>query len=216
MYEQITAFLSEHYGLAVQELHRMTTGVGGDTFRVDTADACYVFKIAKAGDINHPESEAEICHHLRRKGIPVSEFLSSKSGAPVSLWPDQRTCHLQHFIDGKNHPMNSAPSWFLRESPLLLARIHLALTDFHRLPEGIGAGFFTYMTPSRAIASYRHSIELARQRNEDDIAQALQLRIRAAEKVENWRIDPSKLTCRSTHGDYTVTRFFARMTVSAQ
>lgn len=210
MHEQIAAFLAEHYSLTVQQIRRMTTGVGGDTFRIDAAQGSFVFKIVKADDINHPERESDVCRFLRERNIPVSEFLPSVVDRLTCRWYDGRICHLQRFVDGRSFSMNTAPDWFMAESPLLLARIHLALTDYPRLPEGIGAGFFAHMTPDRAIASYRHSLDLAHQRNEDDLAPALQLRIRAAEKVANWRIDPSKLTCRSTHGDYTVNQILCK------
>lgn len=208
--EQIKGFLSRNYGLDVQAIARMTTGVGGDTFRVVTADSAYVFKIVKADDINHPELEASLCSTLRARGIPASEFVPNSKDWLVTPWDDERLCHLQRFVDGRNFAMNTAPDWFMAESPLLLARIHQALADVPPLPEGIGAGFFAYMTPERAIASYQHSLDLARQRGEEDVAESLQLRIKAAEKIANWQIDPSKLTCRNTHGDYTVNQILCK------
>ena len=210
MNNSIRTFLSAEYGLDVHKLTRMTTGVGGDTFRVDAAQGQFVFKIIKADAINHPELEASLCSTLQQKGIPVSEFVPDKHGLLVHPWDDGRLCHLQRFVDGANFAMNTAPDWFMAESPLLLARIHRALADIPPLPEGIGAGFFAHMTSERAIASYKKSIELASQRGEKDIIPALQLRIKAAEKVAGWRIDPAKLTCCNTHGDYTVNQILCR------
>lgn len=208
--EKLKAFLSRNYDLNVQAISRMSTGVGGDTYRVDTADSAYVFKIVKADDINHPELEASLCSALRSLGIPVSEFLPNTKDWLVTPWDDARLCHLQHFVDGCNFAMNTAPDWFMADSPLLLARIHQALADYPSLPEGIGAGFFAYMTPERAIASYQHSLDLARLRGEEDVADAIQLRMRAAEKIANWQIDPTRLTCCSTHGDYTVNQILCK------
>lgn len=210
MEKQIKAFLSKSYGLDVHNLHRMTTGVGGDTFRADTHTDSYVFKIVKADDINHPELEATLCQALRARDIPVSEFLPNMCDWLVTPWDDDRLCHLQRFVDGQNFAMNTAPDWFMAESPLLLARIHQALADLPPLPEGIGAGFFTHMTPERAIQSYEYSLAIARERGEDDVANSLQLRIRAAEKIRNWRIDPSRLSCCNTHGDYTVNQILCK------
>lgn len=210
MEDKIKAFLARHYGLDVLKTHRMTTGVGGDTFRLDTADFTYVFKIVKADEINHPEQEASLCLFLQEKGIPASEFLLNAQGSPTSRWDERRVCHLQRFVDGTSFDMNTAPDWFMKESPLLLAQIHQALADYPQLPEGIGAGFFSHMTPERAIASYRHSLELACEHGEDDVAEALKLRIKAAEKVAGWRIDPTKLTCCNTHGDYTVNQILCK------
>ena len=210
MEQQISAFLSRSYGLDVHALRRMTTGVGGDTFRVDASQGSYVFKIVKADDINHPELEASICHFLQARGIPVSEFVPACHGGLVCPWDFDRLCHLQRYVDGTNFPINTAPDWFMAESPLLLARIHQALADLPPLPEGIGAGFFAHMTPERAIASYRSSLDLARQRHKEDVAESLLLRIRAVQKVAGWHIDPSRLTCCNTHGDYTVNQILCK------
>ncbi|MGN1368646.1 MAG: phosphotransferase [Aristaeellaceae bacterium] len=210
MTHQIAAYLAQHYGLEMQSCRRMTTGVGGDTFRVDAACGSYVFKIVKADAINHPEQEANLCRFLREQDIPVSDFMPTLAGQLCSAWDSTRLCHLQRFVEGRNFPMNTAPDWFVAESPRLLARIHQALTAYPALPEGIGAGFFTHMTPEVALASYQRSLDLARERGEEDVAQALLLRMEAAKKIRDWRIDPGQLTCRSTHGDYTVNQILCK------
>lgn len=208
--DNIADFLSRNYGLTVRSYARMTTGVGGDTFKVDAPDGKYVFKVVKADDINRPELEPSVCSILLEHGVPVSEFIPNIYGDKISLWDFDRLCHLQRYVDGKNFAMNTAPDWFIADSPLLLARIHQVLADLPPLPEGIGADFFMHMTPERASASYRRSLELANQRGEEDVAAALHLRIRAAEKLMGWHIDVSKLTCCNTHGDYTVNQILCK------
>lgn len=210
MDNELSRFLSREYGLEAQSIRRMTTGVGGDTYRVDTSSGSCVFKIVKADAINHPEQEAALCRYLREQGIPASEFLPNRRGALTSAWDGSRICHLQRFVDGEHYPMNTAPDWLLAESPRLLARIHRALTDFPALPEGIGAGFFTHMTPDAALHSYRQSLTTAREHGEEDVAQSILTRMKVVEKTRSWRIDPARLTCRSTHGDFTVHQILCR------
>lgn len=197
-------FLRDTYGLSSDRLSRMTTGVGGDTFRVEDAGYAFVFKVVKADSINHPEREADICAFLQQQGLPVSQFVPALDGRLIACWPDGRICHLQSLIPGRNFAMNSAPDWFMHEAPVLLARIHTALTAYPRLPEGIGAGFFTHMTPENALHSYRNSFTVAHERGNDAVCNALSLRIALAEKHRNWRINPMELTHVNTHGDYTV------------
>lgn len=204
MESMIPAFLNAEYGLTVHSLRRMTTGVGGDTFRVQAASGAYVFKIVKADSINHPGAEAKLCAFLRERGIPASEFLSDRQGMLTAQWPDGRVCHLQRLIDGSPFGMNAAPAWFLHESAGLLGNIHAALKEYASLPEGIGAGFFSHMTPESALHSYRSSLQLALERGEHAVCEALRLRIHLAEKHAAWRIDPTPLTCLNTHGDFTV------------
>ena len=200
----IRTFLQEVYHLNAYRIARMTTGVGGDTFRVNTGDGAFVFKIVRADSINHPEREAGLCDFLLHRGLPVSQFCATTGGQLTASWPDGRTCHLQRLIPGRNFAMNTAPDWFMAESPVLLARLHTALADHERFPEGIGTGFFAHMTPENALHSYRASLDLARSRGEDAVCEALCLRIHLAEKRATWRIDPSPLTYVNTHGDYTV------------
>lgn len=204
MENSIRQFMLDIYGFSPKDVSRMTTGVGGDTFRVKADDNAFVFKIVKADSISHPEREADLCAFLQQNGLPVSQFVPTLDGRLIVSWPDGRISHLQRLIPGKNFAMNTAPEWLMREAPLLLARIHAALAAYPSLPEGIGAGFFTHMTPEYAIHSYRTSLEIARQRRCEDVCNSLTLRISLAEKYRNWRIDPAKLTYVNTHGDYTL------------
>lgn len=109
MDNELSRFLSREYGLEAQSIRRMTTGVGGDTYRVDASSGSCVFKIVKADAINHPEQEAALCRYLREQGIPASEFLPNRRGALTSAWDGSRICHLQRFVDGEHYPMNAAP-----------------------------------------------------------------------------------------------------------
>ena len=204
MQEQIRTFLHHTYAIDVNAVSRMTTGVGGDTFRVGSAQGNFVFKIVKGDDINHPEREAALCTFLRQRGLPVSDFHPGSDGQLTQRWPDGRVCHLQGLIPGSTFPMNAAPDWFLDESPRLLARIHNALAGHPPLPEGIGAGFFAHMTPENALHSYQASLALASQRGEEDVCEAITTRIRLAERHASWRIDPAPLSRANTHGDFTV------------
>lgn len=210
MERSICEFLRSTYALQAEKVDRMTTGVGGDTFRLLSGDGACVFKIVKADSINHPGQEAALCAFLRRRGLPVSEFIPTRSGALTARWPDGRVCHLQRLIPGRSFAMNAAPDWFMAESPQLLARFHDALSEYGRLPEGIGAGFFAHMTPQNALHSYRASLELARSRGEKAVCDALALRIRLAEKHAGWRIDPANLTCVNTHDDFTVNQILCQ------
>ena len=59
--DKIRRILYDEYGLEVQEISRMTTGVGGDTFLVRTSQGKFIYKIADVNEMNHPEEEPEIC-----------------------------------------------------------------------------------------------------------------------------------------------------------
>ena len=202
--ERIGNFLFKEYGLNMQELKQMTTGVGGDTYLVYTAEGKFIYKIADANEMNHPKDEPELCEFLLRRGVPVSVFLKNKSGSLVTQWDQNRIGHLQKFVEGKTFAPNEAPDWFMKEAPVLLGRIHNELQEYKELPMGIGKDFFTYMTPENAKNSYSYSYENAKRIGEEQILEDLEFRMKIMPKFEKWQFDLEKLTFRNTHGDYTV------------
>ncbi|MBQ7955687.1 MAG: phosphotransferase [Lachnospiraceae bacterium] len=202
--EKLRRILTKEYGLDVQEVRRMSAGVGGETYGVQTPQGKFVYKIADANEMNHPETEPEICNYLFEKGLPVSRFIKNKAGSLVTPYDDKRVSHLQNYVEGKTFLANSAPEWFMRQSPVLLGKIHTALGGYKKLPMGIGPDFFKYMTPERARESYLHSYKEAQRRGEEGILEDLEVRLRFQEKIADWKFDLEKLTYSNSHGDYTV------------
>ncbi len=196
--------LKNEYGLDVQELKRMTTGVGGDTYQVQAVQGKFIYKIADSNEMNRPEAEPEICEYLLAHGIEVSCFMRNRYGQFVTPYDENRVSHLQSYVEGKVFSMNEAPEWFMRETPVLLGRIHQVLRDYPELPMGIGKEFFQYMTPENARQSYFRSYERTKQQGETDILEDLECRIRVIEKIADWTFEAEKLTYCNTHGDYTV------------
>ncbi len=197
------------YGLAAIELRQLPTGVGGEAFFVETAEGRYIFKRIDPNGMNHPEAEPALCAFLQSKGIPVSSFVPTLDRRLV--WPDgDRFCHLQDFIDGTTVNLNTASDTLLAESAQLLGRIHAALSDYPALPTGIGEDFFKHMTPARAEQSYRHSLDIAREKGDADFATDLLYRIRRMERFPYAAFDLNRLTCRNTHGDYTISNLICR------
>ncbi|MBQ7774474.1 MAG: phosphotransferase [Lachnospiraceae bacterium] len=208
--QKIKQELLREYGLEVCEVHQMTAGVGGDTYKVQASQGKFIYKIADANDMNHPEAEPQICEFLLSKGIPVCNFVKNHEGSFITWTEDKKVSHLQSFIEGKVFPMNSVPEWFMVQAPILLGRIHNALREYKELPIGIGADFFKYMTPDNARQSYLHSYENAKQSGQVDIQQDLEIRLKVLDKMVDWRFDLERLTYCNTHGDYTVNQVICR------
>lgn len=202
--ERIRQTLVQEYGLEACDIHKMTTGVGGDTFLIVAHQGRFIYKIVDANEMNHPEEEPEICNFLFQRGLEVSNFLKNKSGDFVTPFDGKRVSHVQQYVEGKTFGMNEAPDWFMAQSPLLLGRIHNALRKYKELPMGIGQDFFRHMTPESAKDSYHRSYELAKQRGETDILNDLEFRLKTIGKIRDWKFDLNKLTYCNSHGDYTV------------
>lgn len=201
--DKISSAIEASYGLTVSSIAPISVGVGGDTYRISTAQGDYIYKIVDANEMNHPTAEPELTGYLRNHGIPVSEFVRNAEGNWVTHF-DGRVSHLQKYIPGHTFPMTSAPEWFMAESPKLLARIHNTLRGYPPLPVGIGKNFFQYMTPERAEASYRQSLARATAVGETHILEDLKHRLDILNKIRGWRFDCAKLTCANSHGDFTV------------
>lgn len=200
---KLIRLLRDSYGVEADSLRPMTVGVGGDTYLVRAQEGNFVFKVMDSNEMNHPEEEPALCGYLRQNGIPASRFFRNRDGSWLT-GARGRVCHLQAFAEGSSFPMNTAPEWFMEESPRLLARIHTVLRGYKPLAVGIGGDFFRYMTPERAARSYRQSYEQAEAQGEAGILAELRQRIELLELVKDWHFEPEKLTCCNSHGDFTV------------
>lgn len=208
--QQIELFLKEQYGIVCTKIDRMTTGVGGDTYRIVSDQGMYIFKVADANSINRPESEPKICNFLLQNQIAVSEFLANKAGNYVTSYGEDRYAHVQKYIEGNVYSMNEAPEWFMEQSAQILGNIHRKLQTYPELPVGIGKDFFYYMTVPNACQSYRKSLKTALERKEETIIEDLEFRIRFTESLPDMKFDVDKLTYRNTHGDFTVNQILCR------
>ena len=204
MYAQL---LKEHYGLHLEGMKKSASGAGSDTWFLDCAEGAFVLKFPSASSINHPESEPDLCAFLRRHGIPACDFLKNRTGAYLSRRSDGRIFTVQRRLPGHTPAWHTASDTVLMESAALLGRIHRVLRTYPPLPEGIGAGFFRHMTPERALASYRHSLSIASERNDAASAADLAWRMQLAQRLPTPDFDLSRLTCCNTHGDYFISQF---------
>lgn len=198
--------LKSHYGLELLSMEKTDLGAGSDTFFVACSDEKYVVKYPASSEINHPEAEPELCEYLLAHGIPVCQFLRNKDGHFRTTDESGRQFHVQRFIEGKMYDLNTAPDWLLTESARMLGKIHAALRDYQKLPVGIGADFFKYMTPERALLSYKKSLAIAESRGETEIAADLRYRNDLMQRFPAYKFDLNELTSCATHGDYFISQ----------
>lgn len=198
--------LNRHYGLTMLSAEHASAGAGSDTWFVTCREGRYVVKYPAQSEINHPDAEPGLCEKLLARGIPVCRFLRNRQGTFLTMDAQGRCFHVQDFIEGRTYGLNEAPEWLMEASAGMLGRIHAALRDEQGLPEGIGAGFFRYMTPERALASYRHSLALAQAQGDAASADDLRWRMGLMERLQPFVFDPDSLTLCATHGDYFISQ----------
>ena len=199
--------LQAQYGLHLQGARKSAVGAGSDTWFLDCAEGPFVLKYPAASAINHPQLEPALCAFLRKRGIPACDFLPSRSGAYLSRDTDGRVFSLQRRLPGVTPAWHTASKTLLLESAEMLGRIHRTLRDYPPLPEGIGAGFFRYMTPEHALASYQRSLGMALDRGDGEIAAELRWRMALMEQLPTPDFDLTRLTRCNTHGDYFISQF---------
>ena len=203
----IEELLEKQYGLHCLQARKSAVGAGSDTWFVRCAEGEYVLKFPADSEINHPELEPELCAFLRANGVPACDFLKNCAGNYVSADGEGRACTVQRRLPGVTPEWNAASETVLLESAELLGKIHRVLRDYPALPEGIGAGFFAYMTPQRAAESYRRSLAQAARLGDGESAAELEWRVGLMECFPEWTFDLGKLTLRNTHGDYFISQF---------
>lgn len=203
----LAALLQAQYGLELQDARRAPEGAGSDTWFLRCAQGAFVLKFPSGGAIDHPEAEPALCEFLRAHGVPACEFLKNRAGSCLSYDQSGRVFTVQRRLPGRTPAWHSAPEALLLESAALLGRIHRVLLDYSALPAGIGADFFAHMTPQRALASYRRSLETAMRLGDRQSAAELRWRIGLMARFPGWQFDVRCLTLRNTHGDYCVSQF---------
>lgn len=205
-FENITKILSDQYALNVRAVKKSAVGAGSDTWFVTCTDGKYVVKYPSESEINNPEQEPMLCEYLLQQGIPVCRFLKNVQGEYLSHDERGRVFHVQEFIEGTMYDWHEAPAWLLMESAAMLGRFHAALKQYTGLPTGIGEGFFRFMTPERALSSYRESLKSAQMENDTEAVADLLYRIDLMQRFPKYTFDIKQFTCQSTHGDYFISQ----------
>lgn len=203
---EIAQILLEQYGLEVMKVQKSVVGAGSDTWFVTCRDGKYVMKYPCESEINNPQQESELCEYLNTQGIAVCQFIKNKQSEYLSKDNAGRMFHVQRFIEGKMYEWHTAPKWLLDESAKELGKIHTALKDYDGLPTGIGRDFFRYMTPEKALKSYKKSLGIAQSKHDEDVMNDLKYRIGLMERFPIYEFDLQALTCQSTHGDYFISQ----------
>lgn len=196
--------MKNFYGISPKKIVKSDIGAGSDTFFV-FADERYVLKFPSVSEMNNPRQEPDICNFLFDKGLPVSKFLPTLEGEFVGNI-DGRTFHLQKFIEGKCYAWHSAPKFLMEQMPRELGKIHTALSEYPRLNDGIGEGFFKTMTPMRAAKSYENSLITAEKLGEKQLFDEIKFRIGLMERLPHFDFDVNRLSVKNTHGDYFISQ----------
>jgi Ser/Thr protein kinase RdoA (MazF antagonist) len=203
-YKDIIGLVEDNYDVGnLKSIFCISSGFGSYSYYILSDKGEYILKDIEQNSMNHPENEALILSELRNNGIPVSEIYPTKSGDYV-LKLENKVYHLQKYIEGKAYSRNSAPQWLLYESANMLGKVQKAMEKLPLLPIGISQGFFDFMTPERARNNYSSTLEIAIQRNDTEIINAINTKYKMLDSFDGFIFDVSRMTCKNTHGDYKI------------
>lgn len=211
-FEQLKLRIFKLYGLDADNVETSEMGAGSLTYFISCGMEKYVVKYPSENEMNHAESEPQICDFLADQGVPVCEFVPNKSGKIISTDENGRIFHVQRFIDGEVYGYNSAPQGIVRESAVMLAKIHVCLrgADKRLFPVGIGGDFFRYRTPQAALEGYKNTLKQAEMLGDMHIINDIKNNMDILSRFPDYCFDISHFTVGNTHGDYMITQLICK------
>lgn len=153
-FEQLRMRIYKLYDIEIETMETSENGAGGLTYFVTAGYKKYVVKYPSDNEMNHPETEIEVCELLLKKGIPACRFIPNKHGRMLSTDENGRRFTVQHFYEGVTYGYNEAPEKMQKASAVLLAKIHSAMKDMENIPVGIRRGDINIGALIRYIADY--------------------------------------------------------------
>lgn len=153
-FEQLRMRIYKLYDIEIETMETSENGAGGLTYFVTAGYKKYVVKYPSDNEMNHPETEIEVCELLLKKGIPACRFISNKHGRMLSTDENGRRFTVQHFCEGVTYGYNEAPEKMQKASAVLLAKIHSAMKNMENIPVGIRRGDINIGALIRYIADY--------------------------------------------------------------
>jgi Ser/Thr protein kinase RdoA (MazF antagonist) len=207
--EDVQELIGPRY--AVGTIHSVAPIEGGRSacYRITSDTGKYVLKVFppkySAADLR---VEPAVTEFLFKREYPVARLVPTTAGEWV--WEHAgRAHHLQQFVQGEVHAQNRAPDWLVRESAVLLGRLHKELAGFAPMKRGFHENWFRW-DPAKKRHEYEELLEQAQELsssvNHDRIRTDLEYKSAAVERAARIAIDPSRLTRRNSHGDYHVSQ----------
>lgn len=184
-------------------LSQLNNGIGSNSYYILCDKGEFIFKDIENNHMNYPENEDMVLNTLKEDGIPVPQIYKATNGQCVICLGDKKY-HMQTFVNGKIYRYNTAPEWLLYQSAELLGKIQSSLSKLPLLPPGLSQEFLDHFSPETAIENHLNTLRMAVDSGDTAIARVLEEKIVLIQKYKELKFDFSKMTCRNTHGDYSI------------
>lgn len=200
----ISKLIEENYNIgSTLNIIKIKNGYGSICFHVLTDKGEFILKNAEDNGMNNPKNEPKLHEILESEGIPVSKFYKANNGEYI-LNHNSNIYHLQSFIKGEIYKPNTSPQWLMDESAIMLGKIQKVIDKMYKLPTGMGEEYFKHMSTEKSKISYIETIKTAVIKNDENIIKDIEYRISLLNGIKKIDIDMSRLSCKNTHGDYSI------------
>jgi len=202
--EDMIRIIMDNYEIgSVISIMQMGNGIGSDAFYILSDKGEFIFKDIEHNHMNHPENEDMILNQLRSDGLPVPQICKTTGGGTL-VCDNGRQYHMQSYVYGSIFKPNTAPAWLIAESAEMLGRIQNSMSKLPPLPVGLSQNFFSSLSPEQAVINHTDTLKTARDKGDEDIAEAIENKIKLIQKYRDLKFDFSAMTCANTHGDYSI------------
>lgn len=200
----ISKLIVENYSIGtILNIIKIKNGVGSVCYHILADKGEFIFKNIEDNGMNNPDNEYKIHEILESEDIPVSKFYSTNNGEYV-LNHNENIYHLQSFINGVIYKPNTSPQWLMDESAFMLGKIQKVMDKIPQLPTGMGEEYFKCLSPEKSILSYLETLKIAETKNDIKIIKDIEYKISLLKAIHKVDIQMDKLTCKNTHGDYSI------------
>ena len=204
LYNDIERIILDNYNIEkIIGMSRMNNGIGSNSYYILCEKGEFVFKDIEQNHMNYPENEDTVLKTLQEDGIPVPQIYKVYNGQSL-IYEGNKKYHMQSFVDGVIYKHNTAPEWLLYQSAELLGKIQDSLNKFSPLPLGLSQSFLEFFSPEAAIINHTNTLKMAVDNGDNDVVRVLEEKIKLIEKYKDLKFDFCKMTCRNTHGDYSI------------
>lgn len=204
--EQLKQRIYKLYRLEIKDVEISDLGAGSLTYFITCISGKYVVKYPSENGMSHMEEEPVLCDFLLKHGIPACKFVPNLYGQMISMDENGRRFHVQEFIQGQTFAYNQAPEWVMQKSAEMIGKIHIVLSDYPNLQEGIGEDFFKYRTIEGTLHSYENTLKRAIEKGDEQIANEIRSNMDILKRMPRYTFDVTKFTCKNTHGDYIISQ----------
>lgn len=204
---EIIEWVKEHYELGIHSVE--LNDVGSANCYILKSDQKMYFMKEFQSKINQSNllTEIEVCEFLRKKGLPVSEFVKNVQGEYISSYKE-KCIHIQEYIHGDAYAMYELPEELLYLSGRYLGKINRYMKELEGFDLSFDDEWLSNWSNEEEIAKIEELLQERHEEIDDSIARKIEedfeFKISVLKGMEGYANKfIGSYRCNS-HGDYSL------------